>query len=248
MPVGGHDRAVLTILLPPSEGKDPGGAEGTAWSPDQGRFAALADVRRRVADALVAADGGDARLLGARGDLLDRSRDANRAVLGAPTLPAFERFTGVVWDALGPHDLPAAARRRARSSVVVVSALTGLSAWDDPVPDFRLKLSVRLDPLGRLDAFWREPLSEALNRHCRRRTVVDLLPIEHRSAWVPDPARCRLLRPELRTASGAAGGHNGKAAKGRLARALLLGTDIDEVLATFDAGPLRLDVEEVRPG
>lgn len=248
MPVGGHDRAVLTILLPPSEGKDPGGAEGTAWSPDQGRFAVLADVRRRVADALVAADGGDARLLGARGDLLDRSRDANRAVLGAPTLPAFERFTGVVWDALGPHDLPAAARRRARSSVVVVSALTGLSAWDDPVPDFRLKLSVRLDPLGRLDAFWREPLSEALNRHCRRRTVVDLLPIEHRSAWVPDPARCRLLRPELRTASGAAGGHNGKAAKGRLARALLLGTDIDEVLATFDAGPLRLDVEEVRPG
>ncbi len=248
MPVGGHDRAVLTILLPPSEGKDPGGAEGTAWSPDQGRFAALADVRRRVADALVAADGGDARLLGARGDLLDRSRDANRAVLGAPTLPAFERFTGVVWDALGPHDLPAAARRRARSSVVVVSALTGLSAWDDPVPDFRLKLSVRLDPLGRLDAFWREPLSEALNRHCRRRTVVDLLPIEHRSAWVPDPVRCRLLRPELRTASGAAGGHNGKAAKGRLARALLLGTDIDEVLATFDAGPLRLDVEEVRPG
>lgn len=248
MPVGGHDRAVLTILLPPSEGKDPGGAEGTAWSPDQGRFAVLADVRRRVADALVAADGGDARLLGARGDLLDRSRDANRAVLGAPTLPAFERFTGVVWDALGPHDLPAAARRRARSSVVVVSALTGLSAWDDPVPDFRLKLSVRLDPLGRLDAFWREPLSEALNRHCRRRTVVDLLPIEHRSAWVPDPARCRLLRPELRTASGAAGGHNGKAAKGRLARALLLGTDIDEVLAAFDAGPLRLDVEEVRPG
>lgn len=244
----GHDRAVLTILLPPSEGKDPGGVDGTAWAPDQGRFAMLADERRRVAEALVAAGGGDAKLLGATGDLLDRSREANRSVLGAPTLPAFERFTGVVWDALGPHDLPAPARRRARSSVIVVSALTGLSAWADPVPDFRLKLSVRLDPLGRLDAFWRTPLSDALNRHCRRRTVVDLLPIEHRAAWVPDPSRYRLLRPELRTASGAAGGHNGKAAKGRLARALLLGDHVDEVLASFDAGPLHLDVEEVRPG
>ena len=243
----GHDRAVLTILLPPSEGKDPGGVDGTAWAPDQGRFGALADERRRVAEALAAAGGGDAKLLGAKGDLLDRAREANRAVLGAPTLKAFERFTGVVWDALGPHDLPAPARRRARTSVVVVSALTGLSAWDDPVPDFRLKLSVRLDPLGRLDAFWRAPLSDVLNRHCRRRTVVDLLPIEHRAAWVPDPSRYRLLRPELRTTSGAAGGHNAKAAKGRLARALLLGADVDEVLSTFDAGDLRLDVEEIQP-
>lgn len=238
---------MLTILLPPSEGKDPGGVDGTAWDPASGRFATLAGERRRVAEALAAAGGGDARLLGAKGDLLDRAREANRAALGAPTLPAFERFTGVVWDALGAHDLPGPARRRARSSVVVVSALAGLSAWADPVPDFRLKLSVRLDPLGRLDAFWRSPLSDALNRHCRRRTVVDLLPIEHRAAWLPDPRRYRLLRPELRTATGAAGGHNAKAAKGRLARALLLGADVDEVLATFDAGPLRLDVEEVRP-
>ena len=76
--------------------------------------------------------------------------------------------------------------------------------------------------------------------------MVDLLPIEHRAAWVPDPSRYRLLRPELRTASGAAGGHNAKATKGRLARALLLGAEVEDVLATFDAGDLRLHVEEVR--
>ncbi|HMQ26088.1 MAG TPA: hypothetical protein PKA98_08870 [Acidimicrobiales bacterium] len=84
---------MLTILLPPSEGKDPGGVEGTAWAPDQGRFGALADERRQVAEALVAAGGGDAKLLGAKGDLLDRAQEANRSVLGAPTLKAMRRIS-----------------------------------------------------------------------------------------------------------------------------------------------------------
>ena len=237
---------MLTILLPPSEGKAPGG-RGAGWDPGSGRFGRLADQRRAVAEALVAADGGDERLLGAKGELLDRAREANRSVLGAPTLPAWRRFTGVVWTALGAADLPPEARARARSSVVVVSALTGLTAWSDPVPDFRLKLSVAPPGIGRLDTFWREPLSVVLNRHLARRTVVDLLPLEHRAAWVPDPARYRLLRPVFTTADGKPGGHGAKAAKGELARALLLGDDVDHVLATFEAAPLGLEIEESLP-
>lgn len=243
----GHDRWVLTILLPPSEGKAPGG-RGAGWDPASGRFGRLAEQRRAVADALVAVGGGSEKLLGARGELLERAREANRSVLGAPTLPAWRRFTGVVWTALGAEDLPPEAKARARSSVVVVSALTGLTAWSDPVPDFRLKLSVAPPGLGRLDAFWREPLSTVLNRHLARRTVVDLLPLEHRAAWVPDPSRYRLLRPVFTTHDGKPGGHGAKAAKGELARALLLGADVDQVLSSFDAAPLRLDVEEIRPG
>jgi len=113
------------------------------------------------------------------------------------------------------------ARRRAETGVIVVSAVTGLSAWDDPVPDFRLKLSASLKPMGGLAAFWKPRLSDLLNDHLAGHTVVDLLPNEHRAAWLPDESRYELVRPEFTTADGKPAGHAGKAAKGRVARMLL---------------------------
>jgi cytoplasmic iron level regulating protein YaaA (DUF328/UPF0246 family) len=163
-------------------------------------------------------------------------------------LPAHQRFTGVVWEHLlgtgtggAPLDpLPTSARRQAAGSVLVLSAVTGLSAWDDPVPDFRLKLSVSLGRLGRLDRLWRGPLSVALDDHLGGHTVVDLLPNEHRAAWTPDPDPDRyvLHRPQLLLTNGKPAGHWGKAAKGLLARALLVAAgddDVERTLATFDA-------------
>lgn len=238
---------MLVVLLPPSEGKAPGGGD-PPWTTDAGAFTALAPQRTRVANALRRARGGSEAVVGAKGDLLARARAANRALVGAPTLPAHERFTGVVWEHLGPHDLPAAARRRAAAGVVVVSAVCGLSAWDDSVPDFRLKLSAALPPIGRLARWWREPLSAVLNDHLAGHTVVDLLPNEHRAAWLPTPDRYELVRPDLRTPDGKPAGHNGKAAKGRLARALLVAGDLDAGLAAFDPGDLVLGVETVSRG
>ena len=196
-----------------------------------------------MAEALAAVGGGAERLLGARGDLLDRARQANRSVIDGPTLPAWQRFTGVVWDHLAPADLDGSAFERAEASVLVVSAVTGLSAWSDPVPDFRLKLSVSLGSLGRLDRYWREPLSALFDDQLVGHTVVDLLPNEHRAAWMPSSGRYDLIRPVLSTPDGKPAGHGGKAAKGLLARALLDDDDVDRVLASFDPAPLRLTVE-----
>ena len=136
----------FALLLPPSEGKAPGGG-APGWDPASGRFGAeLGPQRAAVARALARARGGDQKLLGVKGEELARAKDANSSLLdGAATLPAWERFTGVVWEHLlgsgrlgAPDDpLPKAARRQAASSVLVISALTGLTAWDDPVPDFR---------------------------------------------------------------------------------------------------------------
>ena len=154
--------------------------------------------------------------------------------MGGPTLPAHERFTGVVWGHLDPPTLDAAARRRAEAGVLVPSALTGLTAWADPVPDFRLKLSASLPPVGNLATFWRSTLSAVLNDRLAGHTVVDLLPNEHRSAWTPDPERYDLRRPALLFTDGRPAGHAGKAAKGLLARALLSSGDVEATLASFD--------------
>ena len=225
---------MLVILLPPSEGKAPGG-DGPAWSAGDGRFGDdLGAGRTRVVNALRQAKGGTAKQLGAKGDLLTAAKAANLAALGGPTLPAHERFTGVVWSHLDPPSLPAAARRRAEAGVLVISALTGLTAWADPVPDFRLKLSASVPPVGNVAAFWRPLLSPVLNDHLSGHTVVDLLPNEHRAAWVPDTDRYDLVRPSLEHRDGKPAGHGGKAAKGLLARALLTSGDAAGTLATFD--------------
>jgi uncharacterized protein len=213
------------LLLPPSEGKaqDPFGAPRarTGWDPADGAFGQLADRRAMIVAALGALGGGDAKLLGVGGDHLSRAQSANATLPGAPTMPAWQRYTGVVWDHLDPATLPAVARRR----VVVVSGLLGLARADDPVPDYRLKMGARLAPLGKLSTWWRDDLSAALNRAARRRFVIDLLPQEHRAAWTPDGVRG--VSVSLVDPSGAPGGHFAKAAKGELARAILIdGVDV----------------------
>ena len=175
----------------------------------------LADRRLDVAKALADVGGGDEKLLGVGGDHLMRAQAANATLLGAATMPAWRRYTGVVWEHLDPATLEPAARRR----IVVVSGLLGLVRGDDPVPDYRLKMSVNLPPLGRLSTWWRDDLSATLDRAARRSFVVDLLPKEHRAAWRPD--RVHGVRVELVDPSGKPGAHFAKAAKGRLARAIL---------------------------
>lgn len=211
----------LAILLPPSEGKAPGGT-GPGWDPASGRFGErLATRRTAIARTLARARGGDQRLLGAKGETLERARAANRALIGAPCLPAGERFTGVVWDHLDLAGLRPAARTRAVDAIVVVSALAGLVAVDDPLPDHRLKLSASLPRLGNVATYWRDELTAVLDEHLDGHLVIDLLPREHAAAWRPDPDRYDLRRVELRTRDGKPGGHFAKAAKGRLARALI---------------------------
>jgi uncharacterized protein len=218
-----------TLLLPPSEGKA-GGGDGPGWSTDDGVFGpALHEQRAWLVDALADAGGGDTRLLGVSGPHLDRAQGANRSLLGAPTLPAWRRYTGVVWDHLDPASLTAAQRR----SIVVVSGLLGLARGDDPVPDYRLKMGAALPSTGTLSSWWRPTLTTELLRFSRRRFVVDLLPNEHRAALdiaaLDRPKRVsRWVSVVIRERDGGAGGHAAKAAKGELARHVL----------THDGSPL----------
>lgn len=233
------------LLLPPSEGKATGGDE-PPWSPDLGAFGeALDDHRDRIVEALATVDGGDAKLLGVSGRHLDRARGANLGLVGAPTLPAWQRYTGVVWDHLDPSALTAEQRR----SIVVVSGLHGLVRGDDPVPDYRLKMGASLPPFGKVSTWWRPVLAPVLVEHLEGATVVDLLPQEHRAALM-GPKRRHLVSGavvvDLVEPTGASGGHAAKAAKGCLARHLLTaGTTLDEALTSWEDDRFVLDVAVV---
>lgn len=115
------------ILLPPSEGKAAGGT-GVAWT--SGTMVVGLDAERRkviaaLATAMRAGEADRAKLLGVTGQTLADATAADRRITKSPTLPAIERYTGVLYDALDGGSLTAAQRGRLVASVVIVSGLWG---------------------------------------------------------------------------------------------------------------------------
>lgn len=213
------------LLLPPSEGKAAGGRARVR----RGTFdTALRDERTAVATAFaaVAADPTRAaKAFGVTGDRLDRARVAAHEIAAgtALLLPAAERYTGVVWEHLGPLAVTD------RTRVLVPSAVYGVTTAADPIADHRGALSATLPGIGRLDRCWSSPVSTLLARRLRNRVVVDLLPREHAAVidWARLASAAHVVRVEFLRADGAgAAGHAAKAAKGQFAR-VLLDTGID---------------------
>jgi cytoplasmic iron level regulating protein YaaA (DUF328/UPF0246 family) len=180
------------------------------------------------------------KLLGVKGESLDRAVRSNRRLIRQPlALPAAERFTGVVHDHLGLADLSAAARRRAETDIVFFSALGGVVAPVDPLPDHRAKMSISLEPLGKLSTWWRAQVDDVLSPRLEGAVVVDLLPKEHAAAITPRPDRWAAwiqARFEFEAPDGTRKivGHEAKAGKGLFARHLLsCGSADDDTIRGF---------------
>ena len=217
------------VLLPPSKGKAAGGS-GPAYGDHLDGGHPLEEPRREVLKAAVAAaddvdDRAVSRLTGVKAARVAEQRTVLAQLATAPTLPAHQRYTGVVHEHAGLVDVDPAA---AGLDVCIVSALLGLAALDDPVPDYRLEVAASLPPLGGLGRFWRERLHGHLHDLTAEVPVWDLLPGEHAVVWPEadrgdqEIRRVRFVRPDGRSAPAA----RVKIAKGRLVAALLADPDL----------------------
>lgn len=117
-----------------------------------------------------------------------------------------------------------------------MSGLWGLVAPADPIPDYRLKMSARVEPLGKLSTWWRPALTVALDPVVARAVVWDLLPQEHAAAidWSAlAPHERRTVR--FVDAHGKTVSHWNKLLKGALVRWLVQrGTAGVDALVGFD--------------
>lgn len=203
----------MIILLPPSEGKEAGGVG--LWLPKNGRFGpALEESRRQVVASLAKTD---PAALKVRGSHAEHARRVNTSLLSSPALPVRRRYSGVVFQGLDYGSLNPAERRRANSSIVVVSGLAGLAAFHDTLPDYRAPIDARVADIGKLAQFWKPLLQPVIENLARRHIIVDVLPQEHRSAMTPT-GDWRTV--DIVDRSGA-GGHAAKHAKGRFVRWML---------------------------
>lgn len=178
-------------MLPPSEVKTPGGSGPALGRRPQLSTPALAGARAELTAALRRA-GTAALAAGLRlpDGLAAAALSANRAVATAPTMPALDRYAGVLYAALDVPTLTAAARRRAAEQVVVFSGLWGVVAGGDLVPDYRVPAGGTVPGLGGVTAHWRGPLQEVLPLLVGDRPVLDLRSSDYGAMWRVSAAMC----------------------------------------------------------
>jgi cytoplasmic iron level regulating protein YaaA (DUF328/UPF0246 family) len=163
--------------------------------------------------------------------------DRNRTLAKAPTMPAMDRYTGVLYEALDAPDLPPSAREFASRHVRIHSALFGLLGASDPIPAYRLSHDSRLEAPS-LKATWADSITRELGTH-RGELILDLRS-EGYVALGPLPAGTGYFVRVVTT--GADGqqralNHFNKKGKGTLVRALALhGEDFSDLRSLLEWG------------
>jgi cytoplasmic iron level regulating protein YaaA (DUF328/UPF0246 family) len=139
----------MQILLPPSETKRSGGSG--AFAPRllhaDGELGS-ARVRVRAALESVCRDRDVALKLLKLGPKNQGELAHNLQLDDSGVLPAIERYTGVVYDALDAASLDPESRGWINTNVFVQSALFGLLRADNLIPAYRLSAGSRLPGLG----------------------------------------------------------------------------------------------------
>jgi len=181
-----------TILLPPSEGKAPGGDDCRNWIDIAAdcRLNAFGEMnlpRRAMINALRAslslpvAD--LAKLFSVKGDRLDEVIATNGKLPAGPLMPAISRYSGVMFDFLDYGSMAKAEQVAFDQHAILFSGLWGLLRPTDLIPDYKLKMDASLPSLGKVSAFWKPLVSALLNPMLEDMIVWDLLPGAHRAAW-----------------------------------------------------------------
>lgn len=238
----------MLVLLPPSEGKT-APLEGPALDLTALSLPALNPARRTVLSTLVRvcrSTPADAlHVLGlSAGQASEVQR--NKGLRRAPTAPAWQVYTGVLFTALDVEGADASTRARLAEWALVWSGLWGAVRLTDPIPAYRLSGAVTLPGPGRLATFWREPLRKSLAGPARTGLVVDLRSGTYAASWQGPPERTATIRVihergDTRTVAS----HFNKATKGRLLRALAESDacpqSIDELVDAIGAVGFRVE-------
>jgi len=127
----------MHVLLPPSEGKT-APSSGAPLSLEALSLPVLTPSRRQLVEAV------------------------DPMLWSAPTAPAWQVYTGVLYRKLDAPSLTDTQRAFLQERVWIASALFGFVGFTDPIPAYRLSGDTSVPGIGSLAAFWRKPLAPAL--------------------------------------------------------------------------------------
>ena len=208
----------MLILLPPSETKRPGGV-GISIDKLAIIWAALDPARDQLISALsLLCQDQDAAIkaLGL-GKQSASDIELNLNLMSAPTMLAIQRYTGVLYGALGYDSLSEAGKSRVSEKLFIQSALFGLLPATEQIPNYRFSASSKVPGVS-LKKLWHEAHQAVWPRlvgpilDMRSTAYVELNP-------VPESNESYFV--EVFDHSGKALNHFNKKAKGLFVRAAL---------------------------
>jgi len=195
-----------------------------------GAGSALGDVRLKILSevaALCAEDRvGAAVALKLPAGAVDDACVRNAGVFDCYTMPALDRYTGVLYDGLDVASMTRAMRRAADASVLVFSGGLGIVRGSDLVPWYRVPASARLPIGGTVAASWRGALASEVPAVLGDRFVVDLRSSDYAGLWRPPAGRVVAIRVLQQRKAGRKRveqvvSYHSKLVKGHVARALV---------------------------
>jgi len=209
----------MKILLPPSETKRSGG-NGAPLDISSLALPGLHAHRSATVDALIelAADEEAARRVLKLSERQAGDIAHNRMLRTAPTMPAIDRYTGVLFDALDAASLSSASRRWLGEHVWIHSAPLGPIGALDALPTYRLSAGTSVPGLPALRRHWADATSSAI-ADSEPPFVLDLRS-EAYVALGPVPTSVSSAYVRVVTGHGRALNHFNKKSKGLLVRAL----------------------------
>ncbi|NBU85669.1 MAG: peroxide stress protein YaaA [Actinobacteria bacterium] len=251
------------VLLPPSESK---------VSPESGpklnlanlAFAELTDKRSEaIAGLIKLSSGSQARALSALGISKKQEFELirNQNLFTAATAPAWQIYSGVLFEALDAKSLTAPQLKKLCKLTYVQSALFGLVSLGDLIPAYRLSGDCVLPKIGSLPKFWASACTELLAQESgliidlRSGTYTKLGPLPTESNSVIPKILQRMKSGPPKVVS-----HHNKATKGRILRAIVqsktkirsiddlsniistLGADVEIKVPTRSSDPIALEV------
>lgn len=209
-----NSREIL-ILIPPSEGKQSSG--------NSTPLKKLNSITEKLLHEISNAD--PVKLYGLKDKALNEAIKINAEISVSKTLPAIERYSGVVYKAIEYGTIEN--KLDFDSKVRIVSALFGLVKPKDLVPNYKLKI----DKLNSAK-LW----SESNSKKIKNNFIFDLLPKAHKKA-VSYSNGISIEFVILKNDKLIPAGHNGKYIKGKFVRWLIE----TSILSPFDLSKFKED-------
>lgn len=232
----------MLILLPPSETKRPGGV-GISIDKAAIIWAALDPARNQLIMSLgeLCQDQFLAQKALGLGKKSAQDIQFNLDLMTSPTMPALQRYSGVLYEALDYASLSDAALKRANEKLFIQSALFGLLPAMEQIPNYRFSASAKL-PGVNLRTVWQQAHQAVWPRMIGE--ILDLRSMEYQEIN-PVPQDRTHYTVDVLSADGKALNHFNKKAKGLFTRAALERglENISEVTDVAELAGLKASVE-----
>jgi len=215
------------ILLPPSESKKTGGDETkplrliknfkkdnyfeTLWIEREEIYGKLREtISKSTHEELE-------KILDLKGKNLQNAIEINSDLLNKETMPAIERYDGVMFKAIEYNKLNEKQKENFNNSTIFIDGMFGLLRPQDKIPEYKLKINSKFSDID-ITKYWKQNLIGLFHSLFKEKIIIDILPETHRKVvTIPSDSKYYQIKFMIeKNGKNVNVGHDSKKLKGEL--------------------------------